>query len=153
MDSLQNKSLQLEQVMPLILERLAAGQSVSFSPRGTSMLPMLRQGVDTVVLSPAPQQLKKYQIPLYRRDNGQFVLHRITGVGETYTCIGDNQFEYEPGIRREQVIAVVSAFTRGGREISVTNPLYRCYCRYWHYSRPLRSFWRRARYWLGRKLR
>ena len=153
MDSLQNKSLQLEQVMPLILERLAAGQSVSFSPRGTSMLPMLRQGVDTVVLSPAPQQLKKYQIPLYRRDNGQFVLHRITGVGETYTCIGDNQFEYEPGIRREQVIALVSAFTRGGREISVTNPLYRCYCRYWHYSRPLRSFWRRARYWLGRKLR
>ncbi len=117
------------------------------------MLPMLRQGVDTVVLSPVPEQLRKYDIPFYCRDNGQFVLHRIVAVGENYTCIGDNQFELEPGVRKEQVIAVVSSFNRGGREIPVTSLGYRCYCRFWHYSRPIRHLWRRGMGWLRRKLR
>ena len=152
MDSLRDSNHSFRELLPLIREQIGSGGNVRISPKGTSMLPMLRQGEDTVVLSPVSRKLKKYDIPFYRRDNGQFVLHRITAVGETYTCIGDNQFDPEPGIREDQIIAVVSAFTRGGREISVTNPLYRCYCRYWHYSRPLRRFWRRARCWLGRKL-
>ena len=140
MDSLHEHRFQ--ELLPLIREQIGSGGSVRISPNGTSMLPMLRQGMDTVVLSPVPERLQKYDIPFYRRDNGQFVLHRITAVGETYTCIGDNQFQLEPGVRREQMIAVVTAFTRGGREISVTNPVYRCYCRFWHYSRPLRRIWR-----------
>ena len=55
------ETLQLErmaQLMPLIRERLDAGQTVRFSPMGISMLPMLRQGIDSVVLSPVPEKLK-----------------------------------------------------------------------------------------------
>ena len=66
----------------------AAGQSVRFSPRGVSMLPMLRQGRDSVVLSPAPKQLRKYDLPLYRRDDGSYVLHRVVKAGQTYACMG-----------------------------------------------------------------
>ena len=139
--------------MPLIRETLAAGKTVRFSPRGISMLPMLRQGIDSVVLSPLPGKLKKYDLPLYQRDDGHFVLHRIVKVGDTYTCIGDNQFEYEHGLRQDQMIALVTAFTRGKREIPVTNPGYRIYCRIWHWSRPLRHFWRRGKGWLRRHLR
>ena len=98
--------------MPLIQERLAAGDRVSFYPRGTSMLPMLRQGRDSVELSPLPQKLKKYDLPMYRRDNGQFVLHRVVAVSDSCTCMGDNQFEPEPGLRHDQMIALVTAFTR-----------------------------------------
>lgn len=137
-------------LMPLIREALDAGKSISFSPMGISMLPMLRQGIDTVVLSPLPGKLKKYDLPLYRRDNGQYVLHRIVKTGETYTCIGDNQFQEETGLRREQMIAVVTSFHRGEREISVENPGYWLYCRFWHYSRPLRFFLRRVRSRLAR---
>ena len=136
--------------MPLIRERLVEGQSVSFSPRGTSMLPMLRQGVDSVTLSPLPKQLKKYDLPLYQRDNGQYVLHRIVGVGETYTCIGDNQFELEPGLRPDQMIALVTAFTRDGKRIEVTALGYRLYCRVWCAIRPVRHLWKRIRAVLGR---
>ena len=150
MDSLHDQTYRFEDLLPLIREQVALGGSVRIAPRGTSMMPMLRQGQDTVVLSPVPERLRKYDIPFYRRDNGQFVLHRIVAVGETYTCIGDNQFELEPGIRKEQMIAVVSAFNRGGREIPVTNLGYRCYCRLWHYSRPVRYVWRRALGWLRR---
>ena len=71
----------LEALMPLILEQLEAGKNVRFSPRGISMLPMLRQGVDSVVLSPLPSRLKKYDLPLYRRKSGQYVLHRVVEAG------------------------------------------------------------------------
>lgn len=144
--------MRLEQVMPLIREQLAAGQNVRFKPRGISMLPMLRQGVDSVVLSPLPDKLRKYDIPLYQRDDGNFVLHRIVKTGKTYTCIGDNQFELEHGVRYDQMIAVVSAFYRGEEYHSVTERKYRRYVRIRHFSRPLRYLWRKGKDWLKRHL-
>ena len=144
---------QMAQLMPLIRERLEAGQTVRFSPMGVSMLPMLRQGIDSVVLSPVPEKLKKYDLPLYQRDDGKFILHRIVQVGDTYTCMGDNQFAAEKGLRRDQMIALVTGFYRGETYHSVQEPAYRFYCRVWHYSRPLRHFWRRGMNFLWRKLR
>jgi len=152
MDSLRSKDVRLEQMMPIIREKLAAGHTVKFCPRGISMLPMLRQGIDSVVLSQAPSTLKKYDIPLYQRDDGHYVLHRVVKVRDTYTCIGDNQFELEHGVRHGQVIAVVSAFYRGEEYHSVTEPRYRCYAKLRHYSRPLRHLWRRGKGWLKRHL-
>lgn len=144
---------QLDNLMPLMRERLAAGQKIQFSPRGTSMLPMLRQGKDTVILSPLPETLKKYDLPLYQREDGKYILHRIVAVGDTCTCIGDNQYQYEPGVRREQMIALVTAFTRGEKEISVHNPVYRLYCSLWHHSRGTRYFLRRVKNKLRRMLK
>ena len=126
----QKKELELSTLLPLMQENLAAGRTVRFSPRGISMLPMLRQGVDCVILSPAPEKLRKYDIPFYRRDDGKFILHRVVEVGETYTCIGDNQFELEEGVRHDQVIAVVSGFTRGEKEHRVSEWSYQFYCRF-----------------------
>ena len=137
--------VRLEQLLPLLQERLAAGQDVQFTPRGISMLPMLRDGQDSVVLSPVSGTLKKYDLPLYRRPDGQFVLHRIVSVeGQSYTCIGDNQFVLEPGVEHCRVIAVVTAFTRKGRSWTTDCLMYRIYCRFWHFSRPVRRFWRRG---------
>lgn len=141
---MQARNVHFEELMPLIRERIAAGENVRIFPRGTSMLPMLRQGVDAVVLSPVPERLKKYDLPFYQRKSGQYVLHRIVAVGETYTCIGDNQFELEPGLEHDQMIGVVTAFARGEREHTVNELSYRIYCRVWHYSRPVRYLWRRV---------
>ena len=142
----------MEDLMPMFREQLQAGHSVKFSPQGISMLPMLRQGRDSVVLSPPPERLKKYDLPLYIRDNGKYVLHRVIKVGETYTCMGDNQFVPEPGLRHDQMIGVVTAFYRDDKEHSVQDISYRLYCRGWHHSRPLRHFWRRGMGWLRRHL-
>lgn len=132
----------LETLMPLILERLSTGQAITFSPMGQSMMPMLRQKIDTVTLSPIRAPLKKYDLPLYQRANGKYVLHRIVEVGERFTCIGDNQFIYERGLCREQMIGVVTAFTRAGKEHSVDEAGYQLYCRLWHHSRRLRRIYR-----------
>lgn len=144
-------AVSMEALCPLIRERLAAGQSVHFSPRGVSMLPMLREGIDSVVLSPVPERLRRYDLPLYRRTDGAYVLHRVIAVEETYTCMGDNQFVPEPGLAHHQMIGLVTAFYRGGRKYTVTGPGYRLYCRLWHYSRPVRRIWRRGKRWLRRK--
>ena len=143
----------LEELMPLMRECLSAGKSFRFSPRGISMLPMLREEKDSVVLSPLPEKLRKYDIPLYQRDNGKYVLHRITETGESYTCIGDNQFGYEKGLRHEQMIAVVTEFYRGGKRHTVNELGYKIYCRLWHWSRPLRHFWQRGINFLRRHLK
>ena len=147
-------NVSLEQVLPLIQECLAAGQDVSFTPRGISMQPMLRNGQDSVVLSPVNKPLKKYDLPLYRRPDGQFVLHRIVAVtGDSYTCMGDNQFVPEPGVGRHQVIAVVTSFTRRGRRWSADSVCYRVYCRLWHFSRPVRHLVRRGWGFIKRSLK
>lgn len=146
----RNRYAALEELMPLIREQLAAGHRVHFSPQGVSMLPMLRQGVDSVILAPLSGPLKKYDLPLYRRGDGKYILHRIIRVGKTYTCMGDNQFTPEPGVTRDQMIAVVTAFCRDGRQISVTDPGYRLYCRLWRYSWPARWCWRQCRRFLQR---
>ena len=64
-------SVRADALMPLILERLAAGQNVkNLSFRGVSMLPMLRQGKDSVELAPLPGRLRKYDLPIYRNAAG-----------------------------------------------------------------------------------
>lgn len=138
------KEVRLDDVMPDIKERLAKGQSVRLYPKGISMLPMLRQGIDSVVLSSVHGKLKKYDLPLYQRPDGQYVLHRIVGFGQNYTyvCIGDNQFQYEKGVRHRRVIAVVTGYYRDEEYRSVKSFRYKCYCRFWHWTRRPRHFFR-----------
>ena len=138
-------------LMPLIRERIAAEQLVRIYPYGKSMLPMLCEGRDSVVLSKV-QRIKKYDIILYQRENGQYILHRVVKVGKTYTCIGDNQFATEPGLRHDQMIAVVTAFYRGEKKYTTKSLSYQIYCRLWCFSRPIRHFWRRGCGWLRRHL-
>ena len=145
MTSSNPDALSLTQALPLMEERLSRGQTVSFLPHGTSMLPLIRSDLDRITLAPLPKTLRRYDLPLYRRENGQFVLHRIVSSGEPYTMCGDNQVYPETGIRREQMIGIVTEFSRNGRKFSVTHPLYRLYCILWCGSRPLRKILRRIR--------
>ena len=129
-----------DELLPLIRERLGAGQTIRYLPfRGVSMLPMLRQKKDTVELSPLPERLKKYDLPVYQYPSGKVVMHRVVEVRDDfYVCLGDNTYEYEH-IRPEQMIAVVSAFKRGDRRIEVTSLGYRLYSRVWVASFPVRK--------------
>lgn len=141
---MRKNEVRLEEVMPFFRERLAAGESVKFTPRGTSMKPMILGGRDQVILSPKPEKWKKYDLPFYQRDNGQYVLHRIVKVGDTLTCIGDNQYVYEEGVRPDQMIAIATGFVRKGKTRSTSRLSYKVYCRFWHFSRGIRHFFLRV---------
>lgn len=143
----------MEQLMPLIRECLAAGKAVDIFPKGTSMLPMLRQGIDSVELLAATEPLRKYDLPLYRYPNGKYVLHRIVGLREDgYICRGDNTYQNEH-IPCDSIIAVVTAFYRKGKRIPCDAWGYRLYCRMWCAVYPLRRFFVRCKNWLRRHLR
>jgi len=135
----------LEDVMPLISEGLMSGHCITFSPKGHSMLPLLREGKDTVTLSSIEGEIKKYDICLYQRRDGKYILHRVVKTGDSYTCLGDNQYVLEGGLKREQFIAVVTEFTRDGNQIPITSLGYKIYCRLLYYSRPIRHFFFRVR--------
>ncbi len=122
--------VQLEELWPIMEEQIASGGSVRFSPKGTSMLPMLRQNIDSVVLVKASQKLKKYDLPLYRRSDGHFVLHRVVAVKkDSYTMCGDNQYVREHGISQNQILAIVEGFYRDDKYVSVSNKKYLSYCK------------------------
>ena len=109
--------------------------------RGISMRPMLRQGKDAVELSPLPEKLKKYDLPVYQYPDGKVVMHRVVEVKEDhYICLGDNLTRRET-IYPQQLIGVVSAFKRGDRRIEVTDLSYRIYSRVWVWLFPVRRIW------------
>lgn len=153
MDSLHENVILEDELMPLIRERLAAGQRVRYLPfRGLSMLPMLRQGIDSVELGPLPEKLKKYDLPVYRYPSGKYVMHRVVRVeADHYICLGDNTYSYEK-IAPEQLLGVVSAFKRGDKRIEVSSATYRFYCVIWVALFPVRSFIRRCKHWLKKQL-
>ena len=126
--------------MPYITECLESQGTVEIPVRGRSMWPMLREGKDTVILSSIQEPLKKFDIPLYQRADGSYVLHRIVSTKEGYTCSGDNQFTYEKGLTDTQMLAVLTAFRRGERLVSLHSPLYWLYVRLWCATRALRYF-------------
>lgn len=152
MNSSPDNLHRLEDLLPRIRQTIAQGRSIAIGPKGTSMLPLIRQGIDFVELSALPGKLKKYDLPLYRRPDGQYVLHRIVKAEDTYTCIGDNQYLLETGVTHDQLIAVVTAVYRGEKRIPVTAFSYKAYCRLWHWTRPLRHLWLRGIGFIKRRI-
>lgn len=122
----------LSDLLPLIIETLASGREFTLPVTGTSMLPLLVEKRDSVILKKAVPPLKKGDLPLYRRADGSFVLHRIVSVknGE-YIMSGDNQFDPEYGINDGMVIGVVEKISRKGETFDVRSPFYRLYVFLW----------------------
>lgn len=113
---------------------------------GDSMRPLIRQDRDILIIEKQRGRLKKYDVPLYRRDNGQYVLHRILKVRQNdYVICGDNRYGRKYGITDRQIVGVLPAVVRDGREIPVTDWRYRVYVHVWCDCFPVRaciSCWR-----------
>lgn len=114
----------MKDIFPVIEEGIKNGGRFRFYPKGASMLPLIRQGKDSVVFARA-DDVKKYDIVLYRRDDGNFVLHRVVGKNnDGYIMCGDGQFWYEKGIKEEQLLAKVVGLYRENEFVSLDNPGY-----------------------------
>ncbi len=132
--------IHLSDFYPLIQETLDSGGTFSLTVTGTSMYPFIVGGRDKVTLSPITGELKKNDLPLYRRDDGAFVLHRIVKVEKdgTYTCCGDHQTWLEKGLRRDQMIGIATEYVRKGKHITNKNLIYRFYRMTWTWLRRIR---------------
>lgn len=118
-------SIKLEELYPIIAEKLKSGGSVTFKPHGISMLPLIRQGKDSVTIESLRKKPAAGDVIFYRRANGQFVLHRIVGVDKAgYVLCGDNQWVKEHGITEDQIIGVMTALLRDDEVVKMDNPKY-----------------------------
>ena len=122
-------------------EILAKEGRLIYSNVGDSMLPLIRQNRDLVVIERPAGRLRKFDVPLYRRDSGQYVLHRVLKVRENdYVLCGDNRCSRETGITDRHVLGVLTAVIRDRKELSVNDWRYRLYVRLWCGLFPMRVF-------------
>lgn len=95
---------------------------------GVSMLPMLKNRRDTVVVLPKTQRLKPLDVALYKRGDA-YVLHRVLSVTENgYIIRGDNCYSDE-NVPETAVIGVLSEFFRKNKHYYCDDEKYLKYVR------------------------
>ena len=124
----------------LIREVLSSGGEFRLYPRGTSMLPLLRQGIDSVALRQLDRPPHKFDILFYRRADGSYILHRVKEVTANGLIMwGDNHTMLEYGVTDDMIIGYAARIFRGNKELDCQGLGYRLYLRLWQFK-AIRSF-------------
>ena len=135
----QTHTVSADSVVEPLLGLLDETSAVPLVISGSSMTPFLVPGRDVVYLSKVKESLTRGDMVLYRRDNGRYILHRIVCVdADSYTMLGDAQTVPEPGIRRDQILAVVTAVRRKGKLLKQGSCLWFFFKAVWIRMVPLR---------------
>lgn len=112
-------------------EELSLHGRILRTNKGVSMMPLIRENRDVMIIERVEGRLKKYDAPLYKRGD-EYVLHRIIKVrADSYDIIGDNCINVERGIKDEHIIGVLRGVIRNGKTISADSFKYKLYCHLW----------------------
>lgn len=134
------KTIDTKSYLDALCELVEEGKTVSTVVSGGSMLPFLSPERDFVYLNKVSRTLKKGDIVLYKRKNGNYVLHRIKKIkGDEFLLIGDRQSELECGIKREDILALCTEAKRNGRIINEKSLVWWFYKHIWLLLIPFRS--------------
>ena len=141
---MEENSVLLKDLLPVMKEVLSQGGEFRVHPQGVSMLPYLREGRDTVILSAFSAPPRRGDLLLYTRPSGTLVLHRVVKVDKdgSLWMRGDNQYFTEKGIKPEQVLATVKRVLRNGKEVGVNALPSRLYRARRTATYPARRVWR-----------
>lgn len=127
-------------LFPIIEETVNSGTDVKLKVSGTSMYPLVGSRRDSVLLTKAGN-LKVGDVPLYKREDGRFVLHRIVQIRDgAYGMRGDFEQKVEYPIKIDQIIAVAKGFYRNERYISCDSFWYKMYKFFWMRTVAIRPF-------------
>ncbi len=122
----------------IILEDAATlmneGREVTFRPLGSSMLPFIRGGKDSVHLKKMPT-VAVGDMLLVRLPGPRYVLHRlIEKDGTQLTLMGDGNLQGTEHCTEADVLGTVTAIERGKRVVIPGNGLW------WRRLKPLRRY-------------
>ena len=124
-------------------EQLVKTGKLIYTNVGDSMMPLIKQGRDLVILKKKDKntRCKKYDVALFVTSSHRYILHRIVKVyDDCYDFLGDNLLVKERGIKDEQIIAVMTEFVHKGKRHSVNDTGYKIYYRTWAFLTPIRIF-------------
>lgn len=139
-------------------ELLETTGTVAYTNVGVSMMPLLREGRDVMVIRRKEGPCHKYDAVLFKRPGrtgrGAYVLHRVLRVNGdgTYWIVGDNCVSGET-VRDENVLGVLESVIRDGEPLDLDSPAYRAYVRLWCAPWPARMTLLRAKSLAGRAVR
>ena len=130
-----SETIHLSDYEELIREVLATGGEFRLYPHGTSMLPLIRQGIDSVALRSLDRPPRKFDILFYKRRDGSFVLHRVKeGKAEGLTMWGDNHTMLEYGVTEKNIIGYAARIFRGETELDCQSLRYKLYLWLWQFK-------------------
>lgn len=90
---------------------------------GVSMLPMLKNRRDTIVVKAKTERLQPLDVALYKRGDA-YILHRVLSVTQTgYIIRGDNCYSDEI-VPEDAVIGVLTEFFRKNKHYDCTDEKY-----------------------------
>jgi hypothetical protein len=129
----------------LKLEELLAEGGVYIGPTvGVSMLPMLKNRRDTVVVCATKERLKRLDVALYKRGD-DYVLHRVIMPFEDgYLIRGDNTYVDE-FIPEKDILGVLTEFFRKDKHYFCTDKKYLKYAEKRVKSYKVRRFFARIK--------
>ena len=112
-------AVSLNDAMPIMLDMLKNGNTVSLVVKGNSMFPFLISGRDKALLCSVTSPLKKGDIVLYKNRNGKYALHRISKIDNdgNLEIIGDGQLVADYPVSPDNVVAKVDKVIRKGKEL------------------------------------
>lgn len=112
---------------------LDEGRDVTFTPLGSSMLPFIHGGKDSVTLRKMPSA-QVGDIVLVRLP-GRYVLHRIIArEGEKVTLMGDGNLVGTENCRLPDIMGTVTAIQKGKRSVTPGKG------RFWRVLKPFRRY-------------
>ncbi len=128
----------MQELVSLMEEPLQNGAEVVLTVRGNSMWPLLHNAKDKIFLKRL-DFYKTYDIILYKRNNGSYVLHRIVGKKNgLFYLAGDGEFQKEYPVYPEQILAKAVGGQRNGKPFSCANFTYKVYSVLWVFLLPVR---------------
>ena len=103
---------------------------IAFPNEGDSMMPLLRQHRDIMVIRKITEPLKKGDVVLFKRPNGAYVLHRIVkvfGLGR-YRIAGDNR-AFSEIVPEEWIVGILAEVIKDDHRITADSDEYKAYAK------------------------
>lgn len=124
-----------------ILEDLAQeDKTVGVPVSGNSMSPFLISQRDYVIFQKPNRPLQKGDIVFFRRDSGEYILHRVSKIRKNqYYILGDAQTMVEGPIREDQIFGLVTKVRRKGRWIDPSDFWWKFFEKVWIQMVPMRT--------------
>jgi phage repressor protein C with HTH and peptisase S24 domain len=134
------KSFENKEILPEIEGLVRDGLEVVFVPKGSSMSPFIKGGVDRVLITKA-ESIAEGDIILALTEQGSHVLHRVEKVdGNMLILMGDGNLIGRERCRREDVIGKAVKIIKKDREIDCQSPSHLRKAAIWRSLLPIRRY-------------
>lgn len=128
--------------MKTVRELLSEGKDVPLLITGNSMSPFFVHKRDWIQISPVLHPLKKGDMAVFQRKNGQYVMHRIHHLDrkKRYYFVGDGQTEIEGPVEKEQVFGLITQVVRKNKKLGANSFWWIFFEKIWLNIVPVRPF-------------